>query len=298
MNTPLRIPAVGSDNEAETRRAGALVEPAGEKTPHWFVPGAVGLCVLGVLLIVSLLWSRQQVAEGHSQIKSLREENGSLTQQLQALRSHEPTCSDAEADIAQVRDFLARGQRGTAIALAEAALNQEGRTLCTGVKAALGDLWYGASMDDLFAISSTDDFASRNAPLKWLAIERKADAYEVAKAERVAPMTVAQRAYSAALWPLTDVAFRKAWEAGHIGVESAAFRYAALWNWGNHLAFVGKASSREEGIRLLATAQAIAKKYGLNARGEACADLERLGYADCNEPAPDSSDPLLTTAGN
>lgn len=297
MNTPLRVAAAGSNDEREGGRTRAHVEPGAAKTPPWLVPAAVGLCFLVALSVVGLLWIRQQVADGQSQIERLREENGLLSEQVRALPTDKP-CSDAPAETAQVRDFLARGQRGTAIALVEAALNQEGRTLCIGVKAALGGLWYRASIDDLFTTSSNDDFASRNAPLKWLAVERKADAFGVAKTERLAPMTVAERAYAAGAWPLADIAFRKAWEAGHIGVESAAFRYAALRNWGNHLAFRGQASSREEGIRLLVTAQAIARKYGLNTRGEACADIERLGYADCNEPPADSSDPLLMAAGN
>lgn len=295
MSRPLRVASSSTGDQGRHRPTAAFPGPPGSKSPGWLVLAAISLGLVGVVVLVNLLLSRHELTLNQAQVAQLQEERTVLTQELEALKK--PDCSDAEGELAQVRDFLARGQRGTAIVLVEAALNQEGRRLCPGARSTLAVLWYGASIDELLATPGTDDLASRNAALKWLTIERKADGYGVATSDRLAPMTVAQRAYSAGLWPLADVSFRKAWEAGHIGLESAGFRYALLRNWGNELAFRGQPAVREEGVSLLATAQAIAKKYSLNGRGEACADLQRLGFADCRQVTPDNDDPLLAGAG-
>src|SRR5262249_5162595 len=127
------------------------------------------------------------------------------------------------------------------------------------------------------------------------ALEEKADGYGLAKTDRLPAMRVAARAWAAGLWVLADAAFKRAWAAGDVGAESVGLRYGILRNWGHQLAFGGNTQTRAQGVMLLATARAIGEAYNLP-NGEACLDLQQLGYADCSQPAPDTSEPVLVAA--
>ena len=59
---------------------------------------------------------------------------------------------------------------------------------------------------------------------RWLAVEQQADAFALPGSERLPAATVAQRAYAAGNWALADAAYKRAWNQGQIGPESASFR--------------------------------------------------------------------------
>lgn len=207
-------------------------------------------------------------------------------------------CSDMARERGQVRDFLARGQAPVALGLAESALGQGSPAPCGDARAALATLWYGAGVEHLLTTPAGDDAAASQTAAAWLALEGKAEGLGVPTTERLPAMRVAARAYSTGHWALADAAFRQAWAAGDVGPEAVGLRYAILRNWGRGLAFrdaAGNAHLRAQGVRLLATAQALATAYAL-ANGEACRDLQALGYEDCSSPAPDLLDPVLAAA--
>jgi hypothetical protein len=207
-----------------------------------------------------------------------------------------PRCASGRPALDEVTGLLTRGKPELAAALAGIHLSRTPeRPLCGEARAALAALWYEASLRGLLTAprpAVPDAAWAQQLVAEWQAVERQATQYGVPPERRWAPMSVATLAYSAALWPLADAAFRQAWQNGQAGVEGAAFRYALLRNWGRELAGSGSAAGRAEGVRLLATARAIAVAYGLPA-GEACHDLEALGYADCTVPLPDPGEPLL-----
>ena len=217
------------------------------------------------------------------------------------VRPARASCSDLAREREQVRDFLARGQSAVALGLAESALSQHDPAPCADARRAIAALWYGASLEHLLAAPARDDAAAGQAAPAWLALERKADTYGLPKTERLVPTRVAARASSVGLWALADAAFKQAWTAGDVGTEAVGLRYAILRNWGHSLAFRGVSgaalSCGSRAVRLLATAQAIAVAHGLT-DGEACLDLQALGYADCSQPSPDLLDPLLVAARN
>jgi hypothetical protein len=203
-------------------------------------------------------------------------------------------CSEAHAEREQIQDFLRRGQR-VAIALAENVLVQQSPRLCAEARRALASLWYSASLDDLFLTPANDEALGPQTVLRWRTVEQRAEAFGLPRAERLPPTRVAQRAYAAGLWPLADAALREAFEAGELSLEGTQLRYATLTNWGYQLAFQRTPPQREQAVRLLATAQALATAYRLPS-GEACLYLRQLGYADCTQPAPDVTDPMLAAA--
>jgi hypothetical protein len=88
---------------------------------------------------------------------------------------------------------------------------------------------------------------------------------------------------------------RRAWDEGNLDADVVGLRQATLRNWGQRMAQSSTAQTREQGVRMLATAHAIDVAYGLHS-GLACHDLQGLGFKDCNEPAPESSDPMLIKA--
>ncbi len=232
--------------------------------PPWLIPAILGAG--GVLLLLAFLVGQQ----------------------------YRP-CSDLAQERKGVEGFLAKGQPALAIGLAESALAAHGGAACTDARRSLTLVWYRASMEQLLSTPGTEESASQQTPARWLAIEQKADQYAVARSERLSPMRVASRAYAVGNWPLADTAYKRAWEAGDVGLDTVGTRYAILRNWGRDLAFRHAAPSREQGVRLLATAQAIATAYKLP-NGEACQDLRELGYDDCTQPTPDTLDPVLAAA--
>ncbi len=266
-STPLRVVSNVTEQPYSKPRE-PIPEPGSEKAPatslpKWAIPG-----LAGALLVVGILGF--------------------------ALGSVSPT-SDMAREIQQIKEYLTKGQPSIAIALAENALNQQNPAPSPQAKATIAGIRYVTAMDDLFATPSRDESTVSQMPLKWLAIEKKADTYQVPKSYRLAPMTVAQRAYSAGFWPLADAAFRKAWDAGDVGMESVGTVYAIRRNWGHWLAFATSSQSRDQGVRLLATAHALARAYSLQ-NDPACGDLIQLGYTDCNAVTPDSADPVLLAA--
>jgi hypothetical protein len=204
-------------------------------------------------------------------------------------------CGEAHAEREQIQDFLRRGQPRVAIALAENVLVSQSPRLCAEARRALASLWYSASLDDLFLTPASDEALGPQTVLRWRTVEQRAEAFGLPRAERLPPTRVAQRAYAAGLWPLADAALREAFEAGELSLEGTQLRYATLTNWGYQLAFQRMPPQREAAVRLLATAQALATAYRLPS-GEACLYLRRLGYADCTQPAPDTTDPMLAAA--
>jgi hypothetical protein len=259
MQTPLRVPLTSIEPPHQPTQP--TQDPA---RPGWLLPSlaiaALGLALGAVLLGRSVLGRAP--------------------------------CDDLARPTQQVRDFLAKGNPSLATGMAESALEQRVPPPCPAAKQALALLWYRASLDVLLASPTSDAGVARQVSLRWLTIEQKADGYGLDRAERVASIEVARRAYAVRAWPLADTALRRAFEEGTPDAEAAGLRYGVLRNWAGDLAFRTSPPDRAQAIQLLATAQAIAAAYRLP-HGEACLDLQQLGIADCSQPAPDQADPAL-----
>ena len=146
--------------------------------------------------------------------------------------------------------------------------------------------------DRFNATPVNDGSLGRQAPMRWAAIERRADQLGVPKEERRAPMALAQTAYDRGLWQLADAAFREAWAVGQVGASGIEFRHALLRNWGHRLAFQGSTPAGTQGLGLLATAHAIARTHGLQT-DVACTDMRALGEVDCSKTSADPDEPTL-----
>jgi hypothetical protein len=269
------------------QRAATGHDEAADATPARRRAVAI-VVVLAVALAFGYYIGQRPAIRLQGQVDALANEN-------KVLREQQPTCNDGHDELAQVRDLLAKAKPELAVKLVEARLTQESQPLCPEAKAAFGDLWYTMSMDLLFASLRPewpDPEVEQRIAGRWLEIERQANALGVPREKRLPSMMVATRAYNGSFWQLADMAFRRAWTDGNIGEEALAFRYALLRNWGANLGYKGSPAMREQAVRLLATAQAIADTFHLP-HGEACADLQGLGYADCREPLPDPAEPVL-----
>lgn len=211
-------------------------------------------------------------------------------------------CTSLPTLTGEVETFLAKGQPDLAIGLVANALAQGQPPLCAPTQRTLAQLWYSASLDALLATPAGDPTTDAQLPLRWLAIEQQATAYDVPTAERRTASSLAIDAQGRGLWALARAAFLQAFRAGEVGVDAVPRYYAILRNGGHALAFVGSAKATDDqrlaqGVHLLATAQAVASAYHLP-NGEACLDLQALGYADCSTAAPDSQDPVLMAAAH
>lgn len=206
-----------------------------------------------------------------------------------------PSCSEAQPQVEQVQHYLASGQTGVALALAQTSLSQRQPPVCGQSQHALALLAYQAGIQQLYAVQRGDTGAAQQLPTRWQALEQQATTWGVPPDERTPAMTVATTAYDRGLWPLAAAAFRQAWQVGAVGAAQVDFYAATLRNWGHDLAFATPGRPDPKGVELLATANAIDGAYHLQS-GVACADLHQLGIADCSQPAPDASDPVLSAA--
>ncbi|TAK24401.1 MAG: hypothetical protein EPO26_06140 [Chloroflexota bacterium] len=201
-------------------------------------------------------------------------------------------CGDLTARTEKVSDLLTRGQLTAALAEANDGLTRPTAPDCAEAHLALARLWYAADLDDLLATQVDDEALGRQAPMRWVSIERRADQLGVPTEERRPKMTLAETAYDRGLWQLADAAFRDAWAVGQIGVGGVEFRHALLRNWGHRLTLRNSAVAKTQGLGLLATAHAIARRYDLQT-DVACTDLRALGVADCSRTVPDPDEPTL-----
>jgi hypothetical protein len=193
----------------------------------------------------------------------------------------------------QARELMARGQLTAALAAADAGLARPVAAGCAGAHLDLARLWYTADVDDLLATPVEDEARVRQAPARWVAIERRADDLGVPTTERRPAMALAQTAYDRGLWQLADAAFRDAWAVGYEGAEGVEFRHALLRNWGSELVLRGSPADGQRGLGMLKTANAIARTYDLQT-DVACTDLRALGVANCATAIGDPDEPTLT----
>lgn len=263
----------------------------------WMLLGA------GLVLLLSLasgyLFGHREVGPLEQNLQAAQDQASQSQSEVNRLLALQPKCDDAKSTVAQVSDFVGRGSLDLASGLAETKLAQQSPLLCDDAGQALSELWYNASMDALFATPRPDfpnNALDQQLVAHYLEIERQADAYGIVKEKRFAAMSIAGRAYSAGLWALSDAAFRRAWAADQAGDAPVSFRYALLRNWGYYLKTKGGPAALPLAVRVLATAQAIADRYNLTGQNEACSDLNQLGYVDCHNPTPDTTDPVLLAA--
>jgi hypothetical protein len=251
---------------------------------------AVGAGALLVLILVGGLLARGREPASTNRVPVGVLASGPRTLQAQVQPA---ACGELRGTTEQVRGLLSRGQLAVAVALAADALTQHAAPACPEAHAALARVWYAADVDDLLATAVDDEWLSRRTPTRWTAIESRADELGVPSQDRRHPMALARTAYDRGLWPLADAAFRRAWDAGEVGVGAVEFRHALLRNWGHRLAFRGPPGVREQGLGLLATAHAVAGFHALQT-DVACADLRALGVADCAGTPADPGEPALT----
>jgi hypothetical protein len=241
----------------------------------------VGMAGLALFIVIGMLLTRSATTED--------------PQALQNLAAPRTSCVEVDATAQQTRALIAKGELAAAVALAEDGLTQHAAPGCVAARTELARLWYGADLDALLATPADDEALSRLAPMRWTAIETRADELGVPADQRRDVMKLAQTAYDRGLWQLSDAAFRKAWDAGATGTASIEFRHALLRNWGHQLSLRGSATAREQGRGLLATAHAIARLYNLKS-DVACTDLHALGVPDCSKTVPDPGEPTLAGA--
>jgi hypothetical protein len=265
---------------------------------------AVFSALMIVALVGGVVSARQEANASQVKVESLQAQNTALQEELRktknelAANSNNKICDDGTVQIAQVREFLAKGQFSTVANLAEAALIQRDTPLCAEARMVTASLWYDASLRAILATprpSWADPQLQQKLATDWQSLEQKADGYQVPQEKRWDRASIITVATNSNLWGLADTVFRAMWQQGKVGVEAVPLRFSLLRNQGRDLAFNGSPNTREQGMRVLATAHAIAKAYNLG-RGEACDDLHQLGYADCDKVVPDSSDPVLTAA--
>ncbi len=246
-----------------------------------------GIAILLVGLLVGFRFGYREVSPLQARLSATQQEveqvQGELTaatrqaQELDSQLAELTRSNDGKREIGQISEFASKGQWDVAIGLAEGALAAQIKPLSEEAKRSISTLWYGASMDRLYTTvrpSWSDAAIEGQIVGRWLAIERQADTYSLPKERRWSSMSVATRAYTAGIWALADAAFRRAWTAGEAGDVPIGFRYALLRNWGYELAFRGSPAQRDQAIRLLGTAVAIAQSHPVGQ--EACDDLKRL----------------------
>ncbi|GEM_PF-4257408 len=275
--------------------------PVRPTVPPWLLT-AVGITVLALGLLAGYGIGHQEVAPLRRQAQQLQAANRALGQRAQTLQDNVAaltSCSDAQAQLDQVSGFVAKGEFATAADLAEALLTARTEPLCTTAHTAAAGLWEEASLRAILTTprpSFPDLSLQQQLVAEYQRIEQQADSFGVPQDKRWDPMSVATLATNAGWWGLADAAFLEAWKRGTVGKEGITLRYALLRNEGNDLAFHGSATMRPDALRLLSTAHAIAKAYGLPNDPACGEDLRQLGYADCDSVAPNAADPVLAAA--
>ena len=228
-----------------------------------------------------------------AQIASLTHDKNSLTTQINQLTA----CSDGKTTIQQVQAFLGRSQYQTAADISAAALTRRTNPLCPASHNTIAGLWYQSSIQAIITTPRPDFpdlHLQQQVVAEWQSVEEQADQFGVPPDKRSDAISIATLATNSGWWSLANAAWLKAYKQGTVGAEGISLRYSLLRNEGHELAFKGTPQMREQAIKDLATAHAIAKKYNLP-NDPACSDLEKLGYPNCNSTTPDQSDPLLTS---
>lgn len=264
-------------------------------SPVMAVPGWIFPVMLGLIMVAGIVG----LLIGRGDLGALRQQNEELKEQLRlrTLQQSRRSCDAGATLLTQVRQFLSTGRLELAVGLADTRLTQLQPPLCVDAKVALAGLWYDTSLELLFAtprLEGGDSALDSQLVGRYIELEHKAETYDLPEDRRAPPMATAGKAYNAGLWVLADAAFHRAWATQAVGDSAIVFRYDLLRNWGYHLAHQGGPEDREHAIRILATAQAIADTFHVP-KGEACADLKDLGFADCRAPHPDATEPLLAT---
>jgi len=213
-------------------------------------------------------------------------------------------CNSGTDIVDQMRGAIGRGETSYAQRTIDGQLsNQAVLPLCASAQATLAGFRYTAAMNEALAVTSsaggTSD-AGHQALLKWLEAEQFADSHAIPPEQRTPPMTVYSTAYSIGAWELTRAAFLKGWGngvAGPTNLKMVDGYYATLVNLGLQNATSSRSAVRESGLRLLYTADRIARRYDLPGRGEARESLIRfLGSDESTWPEADLDDPVLAAA--
>lgn len=272
---------------------GETTETAGRQDLRiWVAAGLVIVIALAFLL---------GFLSGHEPVPGLDRRQRALERQVQQAQRRELAllnsqhCQTDAPQIGQIERFLRTGQPQVAASLGNLYLDDTVHPACPQTRVQLGALVYTATMDGVFAQTSTAPLDAR--PLwTWRSAERRADAIGVPPDLRLSPLSVASQAYNGQMWPLARAAFLKAWQQQLVGpgdVEQVALYYAICRNQGLALLHHGGPLFRRQGVVMLRTADSISLRYELG-RGEAHEDLVRaLGTRVSSWPGPDARDPVL-----
>jgi hypothetical protein len=263
---------------------------------RWAVGG--GLAAIVLVFASGLLIGHGPVSGLEAQRTALSKQVTGLDHRIETIVLNHAHCYTDGTEVSDIQGMLNKAEYQSAAALAHLALTNVNHPPCPQTQAGLGALWYSASMDEL--LSTPAGSPMDQAPiLTWLGIEREADALGLVPSERLNPLTVFSLAYSAHSWRLARAAFRSAWSRQVVGpadLNDLVRYYADLRNLGLALSSQARANARYEGYLVLATANAIDRRFGLG-QGEADSDLIRL-LGTAAWPHPDWSDPVLAATRN